>query len=67
MLFGEGIMCFERHQMVLTVPAHFHDVKIIFGKKYCRSSQRAKQEIQEQSSNTEEQATSNSELNTSIA
>ena len=29
---------------------------IIFGKKYCRSSQRAQQEIQEQSSNTDEQA-----------
>ena len=28
---------------------------IIFSKKYCRSSQRAQQEIQEQSSNTEEQ------------
>ena len=28
---------------------------IIFGKKYCRGSQRAQQEIQEQSSNTEEQ------------
>ena len=28
---------------------------IIFGKKYCRSSQRAQQEIQEQSLNTEEQ------------
>ena len=28
---------------------------IIFGKKYCRSSQRAQKEIQEQSSNTEEQ------------
>ena len=28
---------------------------MIFGKKYCRSSQRAQQEIQEQSSNTEEQ------------
>ena len=39
---------------------------IIFGNKCCRSSQRAQQEIQEQSSNTEEQATSNSELNTSI-
>ena len=28
---------------------------IIFGKKYCRSSKRAQQEIQEQPSNTEEQ------------
>ena len=36
-------------------------------KKYCRSSQRAQQETQEQSSNTEEQATCNSEVNTSIA
>ena len=36
-------------------------------KKYCRSSQRALQEIQEQSSTTEEHATSNSELNMSIA
>ena len=40
---------------------------IIFGQKYCRSSQRAQQEIPEQSSNTKEQATSNAELNTSIA
>ena len=41
---------------------------IIFAKKkYCRSSQRAQQETQEQSSNTEEQATCNSEINTSIA
>ena len=41
---------------------------IIFGKKYCRSLQRAQQKIQEQSSHTEEQlrATSNAELNTSI-
>ena len=39
---------------------------IIFGKIYCRSSHRAQQEIQEQSSNSEEQATSNGELNTSI-
>ena len=35
------------------VPSHFHDVT--YDKKYCRSSQRAQQEIQEQSSNTEEQ------------
>ena len=28
---------------------------IVFGKKYCRRSQRAQQEIQEQSSNFEEQ------------
>ena len=34
----------------------------IFGKKYCRSSQRVQQEIQEQSSNTEEQATNNTEI-----
>ena len=39
---------------------------IIFGKKICRSSQRAQHEIQEQSSNTEELSTSNAELNTSI-
>ena len=33
---------------ILMLPAHFHNVTytIIFGKKYCRSSQRAQQEIQ---------------------
>ena len=49
------------------LPAHFHDVPmIIFGKKFRRSLQRAQQEIQEQSSKTEEQTTSNADLNTSI-
>ena len=34
----------------------FHDdTAITFGQKYCRSSQRAQQEIQEPSSNTEKQ------------
>ena len=38
------------------LPAHFHDVTYDhFGKKYCRSSERPQQEIQEQSLNTEEQ------------
>ena len=38
------------------LPAHFHTVTYDhIGKKYCRSSQRAHQEIQEPSSNTEEQ------------
>ena len=40
------------------LPAHVHDVTydhIILVKKYCMSSQRDQQEIQEQSSNTEEQ------------
>ena len=38
-----------------------------FVKEYCTGTQRAQQEIQGQSSNTEEQATSNFVLNTSIA
>ena len=50
------------------LPARFHDElpTIIFG-KYCRSSKRAQQEIQEQSWNTEKQASSNAKLNMSIA
>ena len=38
------------------LPAHFHDVTYDhIGKKCSRSSQRAQQEIEEPSSNTEEQ------------
>ena len=39
------------------VSAHFHDVTYDhIGKKYCWNTQRAQPKIQEQSSNTEEQA-----------
>ena len=49
-------------------PSQFHDVSYDhIWKKYCRSSQRAQHEIQEQSSNNEEQATRNAELYTSTA
>ena len=44
-------------------PLIFYDVTYhIWLEKYCRSSQRAQQDIQEQPSNTKEQDTSNSEL-----
>ena len=47
--------CFTCIFIGAMLPARFHDVTVIFGKKFCRSSQRAQQEIQEQFTNTEEQ------------
>ena len=49
------------------LPAHFHDVTYDhIWSKYCRGSQRVQQEIKEQSSNPEEEATQYAELNMSI-
>ena len=46
----------EDLKIVLCYPSTFTMLPtIIFGNKYCRSSQRTQQEIQEPSSNTEEQ------------
>ena len=44
----------------IMLPAHYHDDTYDrIWSKYCRSSQRAQHEIQEQSSNTEERDKSN--------
>ena len=70
-----GVLCSYRSKgshsqlsyvCIATRPLSRCYLRLYLVKKYCRSLQRAQQEIQEQSSNTGEQATSSSELNTSI-
>ena len=67
-LLAYGVRGSLQNYWLICYPPNFTMLPmIIFGKKYCRSSKRAKQELQEQSSNTEEQELrAMPNLNTSI-